>query len=88
MRQSRLTWQYAAAAAWVVFTVTLAGWWLIFGLSQARQLSALEGPDAAQVSRVTRMLVLEGAVLVAISLVTKLAAVYFGALFAAGSRSG
>lgn len=65
MRNRRLTWQYAAAAAWVVFTVALAVWWLIFGLSQARQLSALEGPDAAQVSRVTRMLVLEGAVLVA-----------------------
>ena len=64
MRPRRLTWQYAAAAAWVIFTVTLAMWWLIFGLSQARQLSALEGPEAAQVSRVTRMLVLEGAVLV------------------------
>ena len=64
MRPRRLTWQYAAAAAWVIFTVTLAMWWLIFGLSQARHLSALEGPEGAQVSRVTRMLVLEGAVLV------------------------
>jgi signal transduction histidine kinase len=61
----RLTWQYAAAAVWVLFTVALAVWWMIFGLSQARQLSALEGPDAAQVSRVTRMLVLEGTALVA-----------------------
>ena len=64
MKPRRLTWQYAAAAAWVIFTVALAVWWLIFGLSQARHLSALEGPEAAQVSRVTRMLVLEGAVLV------------------------
>ena len=64
MNPRRLTWQYAAAAAWVIFTVALAVWWLIFGLSQARHLSALEGPEAAQVSRVTRMLVLEGAVLV------------------------
>lgn len=64
MKLRRLTWQYAAAAAWVIFTVALAVWWLIFGLSQARHLSALEGPEAAQVSRVTRMLVLEGAVLV------------------------
>ena len=65
MKTRRLTWQYAAAAVWVLFTVALAVWWMIFGLSQARQLSALEGPDAAQVSRVTRMLVLEGTVLVA-----------------------
>ena len=60
----RTTWQYAAAASWMVFTVALALWWLIFGLSQARQLGALEGPGAAQVSRVARMLVLEGTVLV------------------------
>ena len=64
MNPNRITWQYAAAAVWVVFTVALSSWWLIFGLSQARQLGAIEGPDAAQVSRVTRMLVLEGTVLV------------------------
>jgi signal transduction histidine kinase len=60
----RTTWQYAAAAAWMVFTVALALWWMIFGLSQARQLGALEGPGAAQVSHVARMLVWEGTVLV------------------------
>lgn len=64
MKRDRLTWQYAAAVAWLLFTVTLASWWLIFGLSQARHLGALEGPDAAQVSRVTRMLVWEGVILV------------------------
>lgn len=64
MNTSRITWQYVTAIIWMLFTVALASWWLIFGLSQARQLSALEGPDAAQVSRVTRMLVLEGGVLV------------------------
>ncbi len=68
MNSGRITWQYAAATAWVVFTVALSSWWLIFGLNQARQLSALEGPDAAQVSRVTRMLVLEGTVLVTLLL--------------------
>jgi signal transduction histidine kinase len=61
---SRLTWQYGAAVGWLVFTVALASWWLIFGLGQARQLSALEGPEAAQLGRVTRMLVLEGVILV------------------------
>ena len=65
MKLSRITWQYAAAIAWLVFTVALASWWLIFGLSQARQLGDLEGPDAAQLGRVTRMLILEGVMLVA-----------------------
>jgi signal transduction histidine kinase len=63
-RERQLTVQYVAALAWVLFTVALTTWWLIFGLSQARQLSALEGPDAAGLGRVTRMLVLEGTMLV------------------------
>jgi signal transduction histidine kinase len=61
---SRSTWQYVAAIIWMVFTIALASWWLIFGLSQAQQLAAAEGPEAAQVARVTRMLVLEGVILV------------------------
>ena len=64
MNTNRSTWQYAAAIAWMVFTVALASWWLIFGLSQARHLAAIEGPDGAQIGRVTRMLVLEGVILV------------------------
>lgn len=63
MKRPRMTWQYAAAISWLVFTVALAMWWLIFGLSQARHLGALEG-EAAQLGRVTRMLVLEGVILV------------------------
>lgn len=65
MKLTRITWQYAAAIGWLVFTVALASWWLIFGLSQARHLGALEGPEAAQLGRVTRMLILEGVILVA-----------------------
>ena len=64
MRMNRITWQYTAATAWLVFTVALASWWLIFGLSQARHLGDLEGPEAAQLGRVTRMLILEGVMLV------------------------
>jgi signal transduction histidine kinase len=65
MKLTRITWQYAAAFGWLVFTVALASWWLIFGLSQARHLGDLEGPEAAQLGRVTRMLILEGVMLVA-----------------------
>ena len=64
MNIGRSTWQYVAALVWMAFTIALASWWLIFGLSQARHLAALEGPDGAQIGRVTRMLVLEGVILV------------------------
>ena len=64
MNTGRSTWQYVAAIVWMAFTIALASWWLIFGLSQARQLAALEGPEGAQIARVTRMLVLEGVILV------------------------
>ena len=64
MNNGRSTWQYVAAIVWMAFTIALASWWLIFGLSQARQLAALEGPEGAQIARVTRMLVLEGVILV------------------------
>ena len=66
MKRDGVTWQYTAAVSWLVFTVALASWWLIFGLSQARDLGAMDGPgDPAQVGRVTRMLVWEGVILVA-----------------------
>ena len=64
MSVNRVTWQYGAAILWIGFTVALALWWLVFGLSQARQLSAVEGPEVANLTRVTRMLVWEGTILV------------------------
>ncbi len=64
MKPQKLTWQYVATGGWLTFTVALAVWWVIFGLGQARQLSVLEGPDAARIFNVTRMLVFEGMALV------------------------
>ena len=51
---------YLGAILWILLTVSLASWWMIFGLEQARQLSALSDPEAARLSRVQRMLVWEG----------------------------
>ncbi len=62
MRLKHGTWRYAAALSWLVFTVGLAVWWLIFGLGQARALSAIEG--SAEFARVTRMLLWEGGALI------------------------
>lgn len=62
-RHTRWTVPYALALLWIATTVALAGWWLVFGLSQARQLRALGGETAAELGRVQRMLVWEGSVL-------------------------
>lgn len=48
------------AIVWVLLTVSLASWWMVFGLEQARQLRALGGPQAARLERVQRMFVWEG----------------------------
>src|SRR5216110_1914303 len=50
---------------WVVFTVTLAGWWLIFGLRQLDLLNRLNLEGAVQLHRHYQMLLWEGGVLIA-----------------------
>jgi signal transduction histidine kinase len=61
--KTRWTVPYILASLWLATTVALAGWWLIFGLSQARQLQALGGETAAQLGHVQRMLAWEGTAL-------------------------
>jgi hypothetical protein len=51
---------YFGAVVWVLLTVSLASWWMVFGLEQARQLRALGGPEALRLEQVQRMLVWEG----------------------------
>lgn len=51
---------YIGALLWIALTVSLASWWMVFGLEEARQLSALSDPAAVRLSRVQRMLVWEG----------------------------
>jgi hypothetical protein len=55
---------YVGAVVWLMLTVALAGWWMWFGLAQARLLGSLSAPEARQLERVQRMLVWEGIVFV------------------------
>lgn len=50
---------------WVVFTVTLTGWWLVFGLRQLDRLNQLHLEQAVELQRHSRMLMWEGGVLIA-----------------------
>jgi len=57
---SRNRLHYIGAIVWVLLTVALASWWMIFGLEQAQELKLLAGPEAARIQHVQRMLVWEG----------------------------
>ena len=54
----------ALVGLWVVFTVTLAGWWLVFGLRQLDLLNRLNLEGAADFNRHYQMLLWEGGILI------------------------
>ena len=47
---------------WVVFTVTLAAWWLIFGLRQLDLINQSNLENAVQLNRHYQMLLWEGGI--------------------------
>jgi len=54
----------ALVGLWVIFTVTLAGWWLVFGLRQLDLLNRLKLEGAADFHRHYQMLLWEGGILI------------------------
>jgi signal transduction histidine kinase len=56
--------RFALAVAWLVFTVSLASWWLIFGLRQAEALARVD-EGSTRLPAVHRMLKGEGVALIA-----------------------
>jgi len=56
--------RFGLAIVWLVFTISLASWWLIFGLRQADTLARID-QGRSQSPAVHRMLVGEGAALIA-----------------------
>jgi signal transduction histidine kinase len=67
--RARHQWHYAGAVAWILLTVSMASWWLVFGLQQERRLLAIGAPQANELGRVQRMLVWEGASFIGLLLV-------------------
>lgn len=56
--------RYVFVAIWVLFTVSLTGWWIYFGLSQVDRLLLLDHQTASELVRYQRMLVWEGCALI------------------------
>ncbi len=55
----------ALVGLWLAFTVTLAGWWLVFGLRQLDLIKRLSLQGAPDLHRYYQMLLWEGGVLIA-----------------------
>jgi signal transduction histidine kinase len=67
----------ALVGLWVAFTVTLAGWWLVFGLRQLDLLNRLKLEGAADFHRHYQMLLWEGGILIISLIGGGLALFYF-----------
>src|SRR5258707_1366340 len=67
----------ALVGLWVVFTVTLAGWWMVFGLRQLDLLNRLKIEGAADFHRHYRMLLWEGGILIVSLIGGGLALLYY-----------
>jgi signal transduction histidine kinase len=65
MERKRRSLATALVAVWVVFTVTLAGWWLVFGLRQLDLIKSLSVAGAHDLHRYYQMLMWEGGILIA-----------------------
>src|SRR6185437_167750 len=65
MKQGRDRIKILLVALWVTFTVTLAVWWMIFGLRQLDLLSQFHVEQSDQFQRHYQMLLWEGGILIA-----------------------
>ncbi len=59
----KLGWKFWLGTVSVLFNLSLAGWWLWFGLNQAEMLRAPKQIDVSEIVRVERMLLAEGWIL-------------------------
>ncbi len=82
--KTRFPWKLVFVVAWLVFSVALAIWLLIFGLGQADRFSRLAGAEssfaqqiATELARQHRMLMSEGATLVVMLLGGGAALLYY-----------
>lgn len=76
-----VSWKLIAGAVWLVFSITLAAWWMIFSLQQLHRISGIAGNAPAEVSeeivRHNFMLMSEGGTLILLLLVGGASLLYY-----------
>lgn len=81
--RERFPWKHVAAVVWLLTTVALAGWWMVFGLHQLQRVAGLGAQPlpvqllAAEVERQHRMLLSEGSTLIALLLIGGATLLYY-----------
>jgi signal transduction histidine kinase len=73
------SWKFFSAVTWLLLTVALASWWMIFGLRQIQLLGESAGGAAwsLEIARQHRMLLSEGSTLIVLLLAGGAALLYF-----------
>ena len=75
-----LKWKMTAIVVWLVFSVALALWWVVFGIEQSTRLSEMAGQTspaiAGEIARTHRMLMSEGGTLIALLLIGGVSLLY------------
>jgi len=76
-REKRVPWRYILAGLWLVFTLSLTGWWFYFARGQVGRLIELEHGAASELVRYQKMLFWEGVTLFVVIAVGGLALTYY-----------
>ncbi len=77
MRIKRNFLPFALVVIWLLFTVSLSGWWIIFALETVKELTELKHNGAAELLRHQKMLLAEGGFLFLMLFSGALALVYY-----------
>jgi signal transduction histidine kinase len=72
----RIKWRYFWAGLWLAFTLSLAAWWLIFGLRQIAKFRELNQERSAELLVQQRMLLGEGSILLFVLVLGGAALIY------------
>ncbi len=75
--EKRVPWRYILAGLWLVFTLSLTGWWFYFARGQVSRLIELEHGAASELVRYQKMLFWEGVTLFIVIAVGGVALTYY-----------
>jgi len=63
VKRDRRSIKLIVVGAWLAFSLSLASWWIVFGLRQLERIGELETQQASELARPQKMLMWEGGVL-------------------------
>ncbi len=76
-KTNRSPFKLLIVGVWLTFSVSLAAWWVVFGLRQVQLIEGLESYQASELGRHQKMLMWEGGVLILLLVGGGLALAYF-----------